>query len=546
MDYFSQPLDTKTLLRKKKSIKKELLASDIVWIEKKIAILGGSTTNEVADQLELFLLHQGIKANFYQSEYGKFYEDAVFGNPGLDEFCPDIVYIHTNWRNIKEFPSINSSLEEAEALLRQEYERFAAAWEALRKRYGCLIIQNNFDRPDYRLLGNRDIWDFRGRSNFIFRLNQLFYTYAQKSESFFINDIDYIAQEYGLSEWGNPLYWYMYKYACCLDAIPYVAWSVANIVKSVYGKNKKLLALDLDNTLWKGVIGDDGVEGIEVGPETPGGQAYHDFQKYCKDLQRIGVLLAVDSKNNEHAALEGLGHPDGVLKKEDFVSIQANWEPKSDNLMRIAKELSLGVESFVFVDDNPAEREIVKSQLPMVEAPVMDHPEKFIKTLDHCGYFEPTIFSSEDADKTEQYRARSEAIREQARFANYEEYLSSLEMKAVIAGFEPIYIQRIAQLTNKTNQFNLTTLRLNADELKKMYESGNYICLCGRLIDKFADNGIVSVAAGEIEKDVLHIRLWLMSCRVLKRGMEFLMMNTLLEETAKKGLKKIMGYYYPA
>ena len=545
MECFAYPLDTKMLLRKKKSIKKELLNNEKQWICKKIAVLGGSTTNEVVDQLEIALLNHGIKAEFYQSEYGLYWEDAMFGNEQLDAFEPDIIYIHTNWRNITAFPEIHDTEDEVMQKLQEQYERFGSMWKKLEEKFRCPIIQNNFDRPNYRLLGNRDIWDYRGRSNFISRLNQNFYQYAQKNKSFYINDIDYLAQDYGLSEWGAVIYWNMYKYACCLNAIPYLAGSVANIIKSIFGKNKKLLALDLDNTLWGGVIGDDGPEGIKVGPDMIEGQPYYEFQQYCKNLQKIGVVLAVASKNDQENALEGLRHPDGVLKEEDFVSIKANWEPKNQNLKEIAEELSVGTDSFVFVDDNPVEQDIVRTQLPEAAVPKVESVENFIEVLDHSGYFEVTSLSTEDLGKTAQYQARAKAQSLQASFENYEDYLLSLEMKAEITGFEPMYVQRITQLTNKSNQFNLTTLRCSEDEVTKMQESPNYICLCGRLIDKFSDNGIVTVVAGEIQGDELNIKLWLMSCRVLKRELEEVMMNELMKKAAEQKLSYVNGVYIP-
>ena len=545
MDYYAYPLDTKTLLRKKRSIKKELLQQDITWIEKKIAILGGSTTNEIADQLELTLLNHGIKAEIYQSEYGKYWEDGMFGNDVLDSFAPDIVFIHTNWRNIQAFPSLNDTEETVSELLERQFERFLSLWKALRKKFGCVIIQNNFERPDYRLLGNRDIWDYRGRSNFVSRLNLKLYEFAQSQESFFIHDLDFVAQDYGTSEWNDPIYWDLYKYICPMKAIPILAVNVGYIIKSIYGRNKKLLALDLDNTLWGGIVGDDGVEGIKIGTEIPQGRVFHRFQEYCKELKNIGILLAVDSKNEEENALAGIGHPDGPLNKEDFVSIKANWNTKDQNLQEIAEELSLGMDSFVFVDDNPAEREIVRRQHPAVTVPEVENAESFIRVLDHSGFFEVTSLSGEDIKKTEQYRARAQARIAQAEFADYKEYLASLHMKALVTEFEPISIQRIAQLTNKTNQFNLTTLRCSEEDVRKMQENPNCICLCGRLIDKFADNGIVTVVVGEIIKKTLHIRLWLMSCRVLKREMENFMMNRLLKEASARGIQEVYGYYSP-
>lgn len=545
MEYFTYPINTKTLIRKKRTIKEELLHKDITWIDKRVAVLGGSTTNEVVDQLELALLEYGIKGEFYQSEYGLYWEDAMFGNETLDQFAPDVIYIHTSWRNIKSFPEISNSIEEVNDMLDIEFRRLTDMWDSIEKKYKCPIIQNNFERPNYRLMGNRDIWDARGRSNFVFRLNQKMYEYAQIHTSFYINDIDYLAQDFGLKEWSNQLYWNMYKYACCMDAIPYVSWSVARIIKSLFGKNKKLMALDLDNTLWGGIVGDDGVEGIKIGQENPQGQVYYDFQEYCKKLAQIGVVLAVDSKNDEKNALEGINHPAGCLKETDFVSIKANWNTKDQNLREIGEELSLGLDSFVFVDDNPVERDIVRTQLPAVEVPEMGKPEGYISALDHQGYFETTIISEEDLKKTEQYKLRARVKAEQASFTDYNEYLESLKMQAQVMSFENVYVQRIAQLTNKTNQFNLTTLRCSEDDISEMQNDPESICLCARLIDKFADNGIVTVIFAKEQERKLYIKLWLMSCRVLKRGLEDFMMNYLIDEARKREIKQIVGEYRP-
>lgn len=545
MDCFHYPLDTEQLLRKKRRIRRELLARNPSPLHKKIAILGGSTTNEVADQLGLFLLNYGIEAEFYQSEYGQYWQDAMFGTPELDAFKPDVIYIHTNWRNIEHFPTTADTPAQVDEMLESEYARFETMWQALARKFGCPVIQNNFDRPNYRLMGNRDVWDARGRTNFISRLNQKFYAYAASHEDFYINDLDYLASDYGLTAWGDAFFWHMYKYAMCLDAIPSLANSLANIIKSLYGRNKKALVLDLDNTLWGGVVGDDGVDGIAIGPEVPEGQVYAEFQSYCKALKSIGVVLAVDSKNDEENALAGLNHPDGVLRPEDFVAIKANWDPKDQNLKAIAAELNLGADSFVFADDNPAERAIVAAQVPGVSTPVLDGAENYIKTLDHGGYFEVTTLSGEDLKKTELYHANAERRRAQAAFADYGAYLDSLEMTATIRGFEPLYIQRIAQLTNKSNQFNLTTLRCSEDDIRRMAEDPSWLCLYGKLVDKFGDNGVVTVVAGQAEGETLHLRLWLMSCRVLKRGMEDAMMDAVVADAAARGLKTIRGYYYP-
>lgn len=545
MDCFTYPIDSKTLLRKKIKIKKELLQGSPTFIEKKVAVLGGSTTNEIVDQLELFLLYYGIRPTFYQSEYAQFWQDAVFGNQELSDFNPDIIYIHTSWRNIPEFPTTSSSREEVNALLENTYRHFEMMWEKIAERFQCPVIQDNFDRPGWRLLGNRDVYDYRGRTNFIVRLNQKLYQYADEHAGFFVNDVDYLAACYGLEDWSNPLYWHMYKYSLCLDAIPGLAKSVADIIKSIYGKNKKLLVCDLDNTLWGGVVGDDGVEGIQIGPEVPVGQIYSEFQQYVRELKTIGVLLAVNSKNDESNALDGLRHPDCVLRPDDFVSIKANWDNKDRNMQAIAAQINLGADSFVFIDDNPTEREIVRQAGLGIAIPDMDKVEKYLSTIDRSGYFEVTTLSADDLSRAEMYQANARRVQLQENAGSYEDFLKSLGMKAVIRAFEPIYIQRIAQLTNKSNQFNLTTLRCSESDVDKMRTADDYLCLYGKLEDKFGDNGVVSVAAGQIVRNELHMLLWLMSCRVLKRGMEDAMLDTLARDAIERGIEYIIGYYYP-
>lgn len=539
------PFDSEWILKKAKSIKKTLLSDGAARIKKKIAVLGGSTTHDVIKILELFLLHYGIEPSFYESEYGQYWQDAMFDNPELAEFAPDLIYIHTTNRNIAEYPAVGDSREKTEQLLKDTYENFRVMWEKLKETYGCVIIQNNFEFPYYRLLGNMDAVNSNGRVAFVNRLNVLFAEYAAANENFYLQDIQYLSACYGLDKWGDSFYWHMYKYALCVPAIPTLSYNLANIIKSVYGKNKKAYVLDLDNTLWGGVVGDDGPENIEIGQETSMGQVYAEFQSYLKEQKQIGIMLNVSSKNEEENALAGLSRPDSVLKPDDFMVIKANWEPKSKNVAEIAAELNIGTDSLVFVDDNPAEREIIRQNLPGVAVPEMDKPEEYLKTLDRSGFFEVTGLSEDDTKRNEMYKANQERKKMQDNFADYGEYLKSLDMKAEIGAFVPLYMARIAQLTNKSNQFNLTTKRLSQADIEHMAEDSSYITLYGKLADKFGDNGVVSVVIGKIKEDALHIELWLMSCRVLKRDMEFAMMDRLTEECKKRGIARIYGYYYP-
>ena len=545
MRELTYPFDNEYILKKSKRIKKELLASEEKRILKKIAVLGGSTTHDIIRVLELFLLDQGIEPVFYESEYAMYWQDAMFDNTELEEFAPDIIYIHTSNRNITNFPQIEDTKEMVLEKEESAFEHFKVMWDKLRETYACPIIQNNFEMPFYRIMGNKDSVDIHGRIHFLNRLNEKLYEYAEEYENFYINDIHYLSSCYGLDKWADPFFWHMYKYSLCLDAIPNLAFNVSNIIKSVYGKNKKALVLDLDNTLWGGIVGDDGVENLEIGQETSVGQVYSEFQNYIKTQKQLGVMLNVNSKNEEENALAGLQHPDGALKPDDFIIIKANWEPKSKNLMDIASELNILPDSLVFVDDNPAEREIVRQQVNGTAVPEMGNPEDYIRVLDHSGFFEVTKLSEDDRNRNEMYKANAMRKQQEQSFADYKDYLKSLEMKAVIAPFESMYMARIAQLTNKSNQFNLTTKRFSQSEIETIAQDSRFITLYGKLEDKFGDNGVVSVVIGEKEENSLHIRLWLMSCRVLKRDMEFAMMDTLVEACQDQGMSTIYGYYYP-
>lgn len=545
MKELEYPFNSEYILKNSKKMRRLLLADGTPRLQKKIAVLGGSTTHDIIRILEVFLLNQGIQPEFYESEYGQYYQDAMFGNEELAAFAPDVIYVHTSNRNVTEYPEPLDSPAEVERMLEEQYAHFEGMWNRLFDTYRCPVIQNNFEYPFYRLLGNRDASDIHGRIRFLTRLNERFYKYAESHENFYINDINYISAAYGLDKWADPFYWHMYKYCMCMQAIPEFSYNLCNIIKAILGKNKKALVLDLDNTLWGGIVGDDGAENLEIGQETSLGQVYAEFQSYIKKQKSIGVILNVNSKNEEENALAGLKHPSGVLKPEDFIVIKANWEPKSRNIEAIASQLNILPESLVFVDDNPAEREIVREQVPGVAVPEIGTPEQYIRILDHAGFFEVTGLSEDDKKRNDMYKANLLREKQQSSFGDYGEYLKSLQMQGTIRAFEPVYMARIAQLTNKSNQFNLTTKRYTQSEIEETAASDIYITLYGKLEDKFGDNGVVSVVIGRIEGKVLHIELWIMSCRVLKRDMEYAMMDRLAEECRSAGIAEIRGYYYP-
>ncbi len=540
------PFDGEEIIKKKKKYRRLLLEDESrTFIDKKIAILGGQTTEAIKQVLELFLLNQGIRPSFYESEYNMWYEDGMFDNAKLLEFAPDVIYICTCIRNLTQFPHPADSFDVINQKKDAEVSKFVGLWDHLAGTYHATIIQNDFEYPFYRLMGNKDASDIHGRVNFVTEVNRAFYDYASTHENFYICNVNYISSSYGLEKWADPYYWHMYKYSVAVPAIPHLSFNVANIIKSVYGKNKKVLNLDLDNTLWGGIVGDDGAENIEIGQETSLAQTYSEFQTYLKAQKELGVLLTVNSKNEEENALSGFARPDSILKRDDFVAFKANWDPKSLNLEATAKELNLLSESFVFVDDNPAERAIIEGSFSGVAVPEMTEVEHYIQILDKSGFFEVTSLSADDLKRNEMYAENAKRSQLQASFSNYEDYLKSLEMKGEIREFVPMYMARIAQLTNKSNQFNLTTKRYAQSDIEAIAADEKYITLYGKLEDKFGDNGVVSILIGEKDTDTLHMRLWLMSCRVLKRDMEFAMMDELVHAAQNAGMKKILGYYYP-
>jgi FkbH-like protein len=540
LDY---PLEVNKILRNKKSIKRNLLLNDN-FIEKNIAILGGSTTSEIINILELFLLKNGVKPKFYESEYNKYFEDALFENDELNKFKPDIIYIHTTNKNIIKYPDFKDTSEDIAILLNNEIQRFKLIWDSLSK-FNCAIIQNNFDFTKDRCMGNLDCYDIHGKTYFISKLNNELSFYAREIKNLHINDINYLSSYIGLRYWFDSSLWYQAKYAISMESIPELAFNISQIINSLLGKTKKCLVLDLDNTCWGGIIGDDGLDGIQIGNETAISESYTAFQKYAKDLKNRGITLAICSKNDFENAKEGFDHPESILKFDDFTSFQANWNPKNQNIFTIAKEINIGVDSIVFIDDNPVERDLICSQIPRVSVPNIGNDViNFIDHIDRNAYFEPISLLSDDINRNKHYEGNKKRSREQSNFKSYDDFLVSLEMIAEIKSFSSIYLDRITQLTNKTNQFNLTTKRYTASEIANISTSDEYIKIYGKLADKFGDNGLIAISIGRIKASQCHIDLWLMSCRVLKRNMEFAMLDKLVFKCREKNVSEIIGYYY--
>ena len=430
-------------------------------------------------------------------------------------------------------------------MIEAECGHWIALCRSLHERTNCEIILDNFHALPLNPLGAAGARTPGDRNRFIASVNA---TLADRLPPYVhIHDVASLAALYGVYQWFEPRYWYHGKHPvsfACL--VPYVR-TLAHIIGALRGRSAKCLVLDLDNTLWGGIVGDDGPDRLLVGPGDPVGEAFLAFQRYVLDLKNRGVVLAVCSKNDEAVALAPFSsRPEMLLRRDDFSAFVASWEPKSRGLRRIAEQLQLGLDALVMVDDNPAERAEIRQALPDVRVVELRYdPSDYPFDVERTGWLETVSVSAEDRRRSEMYRENT--IREQLRNSSgdYTAYLHSLAQRARIAPFERATLDRVAQLTGKTNQFNLTTLRLTRSELEAMIDSPRYVTATVQLADRFGDNGLISVFAARAENDDLWIDLWLMSCRVLSRGVEHLLCNHVLQRASESGYRRIHGIYRP-
>ena len=329
------------------------------------------------------------------------------------------------------------------------------------------------------------------------------------------------------------------------NIIPYFSYSLNQLIQSIYGVYKKCIILDLDNTLWGGIIGDDGIENINIGFTSAKGEAYLAFQQYLAELKKQGILLAVCSKNNLDIAKSAFLHDEMVLKFDDFISFKANWSDKAENIKNIIQELNIGEDSIIFIDDSSHECERIKKAFPEISVIQVDNIFKIINKINKGMFFNIQNYSEEDSKRSELYQQNKTRLFDAKNFTDHNSFLKSLNMEAIITKFTEQSLKRVTQLINKTNQFNLTGKKYTQYELENLMTDSNHICFCGKLIDKFGDNGIVTALICSLSKEnnELHIKDWVMSCRVFQRSMEYAMFNYLLEYAKNNQIKVIFGEY---
>lgn len=533
------------ILRKRKALAREL-AEGQALAPLRVAVLGSSTTQEYVDLLEILLLAKRLRPAFHQGDYNRFYEDAVLDPGELVAFDPDVVILATGCNAIRSFPPLDASEAGFQGFLESTLQRFREIWDALEARTRATILQHNFEPPASRALGGLEAVSPGGHLRFCRALNEALAREAAQRPRLCLVDQAGVAETLGRERFLDLRRWYQSKILTTPEGSLAMARLSAGLIGAVRGRSRKCLVLDLDNTLWGGVIGDDGPERIQIGRETARAEAFTAFQEYCLRLHGRGIILAVCSKNEDAIARQGFQHPDSVLRLEHFAAFKANWQPKPGNIVDIARELNIGLDSLVFVDDNPAERHLVRAQLPDVAVPeVGGEVEAFIPVLESRHYFEALAIVPDDLARAAQYGDNLKRQEASGRFKDYGEYLASLEMRAEIGPWKDVYLDRITQLCNKTNQFNLTTRRYSLAEIRAIQGDPSCVTLYGKLSDLFGDNGLVSVVSGRRQGSALVVETWLMSCRVLKRDMEMAMLDSLVAACGERGIDEIIGSYIP-
>ncbi len=530
---------------RKKALARKLLPPPPPGQKLRLAIVGGYSLYPLHELIVHLCAVENLPVELWLGDYDNYPSEIMDDASGLYAFAPHVVFILPAERRCI-YPG---RLTDPRDLVQAEAQRVVDSLLELARRLNektrAEVITTNFLLPARHDLGafrSRTLgsdWSFRKWVNLELGLNAPSYLH--------VCDWEFLANRLGGLAARDERSWFESKQPCSSALLVELAREVSLLILSLKRAPKKVLVLDLDNTLWGGVVADDGLDGIELGDTSPRGEAFKAFQKYIVSLKQRGVLLAVCSKNDFAKAAEPFEkHPDMVLKMDDIVSFKANWEPKSENIRAMAPKLNLGLDSFVFVDDNPAEIEIVRQFAPEVTTILLGpDPSDYVGQLADSRLFEPRSITGEDAERTAQYRSDAQRQALAASVTDMASYLESLEIEAVLSEFAPVDVPRLTQLINKINQFNLTTRRRSEAEVLAVMGDPDFVGFSVRLKDRFGDHGLISIVIGEKAGDTMKIDTWLMSCRVLKRGVEEEVLNESVRLAQLKNCRFLLGTYLP-
>lgn len=512
--------------------------------ENRIAILGNCATQVFSDAIEGYGKLSGINILVYDADYNQIDEQLIDCNSEVFKFRPKQILLWLCTEKIYE-EYLDIGYQERNGFAESYLTKIEQYWNYIHRYSEASIIQLNFTEIDDKALGH---FSCKAETSFVYqirKLNYLLQDAASKNNQVYLVDALAVQIDLGRNNYFSAQLYYNAKMPVAMNALPYLACAVIDVVKAMSGIIKKCIILDLDNTLWGGVVGDDGLAGIEIG-ELGKGHVFSNLQRWLKQLREYGIILAVCSKNDEAIAKEPFEkHEDMILSLDDFSLFVANWDDKASNIKLIQESLNIGMDSILFLDDNPFERNLVRKEIPEIEVPELpEDPAKWLMFLQNHNYFETVSYNGEHGDRTKMYQVEFERKRIQQSFSSLDDYLDSLEMVGEAKPFEELKYPRISQLTQRSNQFNLRTIRYTEEEIKRIAMDDHYITLYFNLKDRYGDYGLVSVVILERKNDYeAFIDTWLMSCRVLKRSMEEFIVNRIVHTAVDYDIKIITAEY---
>jgi FkbH-like protein len=513
----------------------------------KLALLSNGTVDMIVPALIASAVRHGIDLEVIQPHYDQVAQEALTPDSKINSSKPDAVLFALDYRALPLKLTLGDP-EASAASVQGALGYLQTLRNGIKTNSNSVCIFQTLAPPAESLFGQLDRALPGTLRNLIDSINREL-SADVLAEGDVILDIASLAETVGLADWHNPQMWNLGKFPFSDELIPLYADHVARTIAAIRGKSKKVLVLDLDNTVWGGVIGDDGMEGIKIAQGDAIGEAHLAVQRLALDLRQRGIVLAVSSKNTDSVAREVFEkHPEMLLKINHIAVFQANWNDKATNIQAIAEELSLGLDSFVFLDDNPVERGLVRKLLPQVAVPELPaEPALYARTLAAAGYFEAIAFAGEDLKRAGFYQDNAKRLTLQKQMGGVDAYLASLDMTITFQPFDAVGRARIVQLINKSNQYNLTTRRYTDPEIVEAENDPAVFGLQVRLSDTFGDNGMISVVIcrpGESES--WEIDTWLMSCRVLGRKVEHMVLREILAHARQAGIRKLHGVYKPS
>jgi len=532
----------KNFIQLKKNLKKDF--SNLKPI--KLAILGDTATQFLTQSLRGLGYDNSINLDIWEADFNQIERQVFDFSSELYQFKPEIVIIFKSSHKL--LGKYNKVKPEQHLLFASnELSEIENIYSNLSNNLDAKIIYYNYTEIDDSVFGN---YANKTESSFLFQLRKLNYElmcFSSKKPNLYLCDISSIQNEVGKLVFFQPSIYVSTEMVLSIDVLPKVASKTIALINSLDGKLKKCVILDLDNTTWGGIIGDDGIENIQIG-SLGIGKAFSEFQYWIKKLKNRGIIIAVCSKNTESVAKEPFQkHPDMILRLEDISVFKATWDNKADNIRQIQSILNIGFDSMVFLDDNPFERNIVRENIPEICVPELpEDPANYLEYLYALNLFETVSFSNEDTERTKLYQIEAERAKVFQKFTNEDDFLKNLEMLSDIQPFNRFNTPRIAQLSQRSNQFNLRTVRYAEVDIDRISNSKDFVTFTFTLEDKFGDNGLICVIIlHKINEKKLFIDTWFMSCRVLKRGMENFVLNTIVHFAKANGFTTIKGEYIP-